>query len=118
MNNWGIPPEMEAAIRKRDQVCVYCGIEFLDAAANNGSRKRIATWEHIVNDASIVTLENIALCCNSCNASKGAKPLVDWLSSSYCRRKGIAAASVANVVQAHMVKPRPELESKQMGQAS
>jgi len=52
---------METVIRNRDQVCVYCGIAFREAAANNGSRKRVATWEDIVNDASIVTLENIAL---------------------------------------------------------
>ncbi|WP_417746918.1 hypothetical protein [Rosistilla oblonga] len=103
MNSWGIPLDMETAIRERDQACVYCGIAFLEAGANGGSRKRVATWEHIENDARIVTLENIALCCNSCNASKGAKELVVWLASDYCQHKGISRDSVASVVQAHLV---------------
>ncbi|QDV54612.1 hypothetical protein Mal33_05670 [Rosistilla oblonga] len=103
MNSWGIPLDMETAIRERDQACVYCGIAFLKADANGGSRKRVATWEHIENDARIVTLENIALCCNSCNASKGAKELVVWLASDYCQRESISGDSVASVVQAHLV---------------
>ncbi len=75
MNRWGIPSEMETVIRERDQACIYCGIVFAETDSRDGSRKGLATWEHIVNDASLVTLENIALCCNSCNASKGSKEL-------------------------------------------
>jgi hypothetical protein len=52
-----------------------------------------------VNDASIVTPENIALCCRSCNASKGAKPLPVWLDGAYCQRKGVTIDSVALVVR-------------------
>lgn len=103
MNRWGIPSEMETAIRERDQACVYCGIAFVETDSRDGSRKGVATWEHIVNDASIVSLENIALCCNSCNASKGAKDLAVWLSSDYCERNGITEASVAAVVRKHLV---------------
>ena len=71
----------------------------LERAPPAGSRRDVATWEHIINDASIVTLENIARCCNACNASKGAKTLRDWLGSDYCRRKGVTAESVAEVVR-------------------
>ena len=99
MNRWGIPTEMETTIRDRDKVCVYCGTKFADANSEDGARKRRPTWEHIVNDARIVTLENIALCCNSCNASKGSKLLIDWLSSDYCIRNGISKESVADVVR-------------------
>jgi hypothetical protein len=63
----------------------------------------VATWEHIINDASIVTRENIALCCNSCNASKGAKDLRVWLNSKYCTRKGITPSTVAEVVKNYLV---------------
>lgn len=94
---------MESAIRERDQVCVYCGVAFTEAYSQDGSRKHRPTWEHIINDASIVTLDNLALCCNSCNASKGSKTLVNWLSSDYCRRNGISNESVADVVRAHLV---------------
>ena len=103
MNRWGIPSEMETVIRERDQACIYCGIVFAATDSRDGSRKGLATWEHIVNDASIVTLENIALCCNSCNASKGSKELAVWLSSDYCERKGITKDSVADVVRTHLV---------------
>ncbi len=43
MNHRGIPPEMEAAIRERDQTCVYCRVAFLELDSNDGSRKRVAT---------------------------------------------------------------------------
>jgi hypothetical protein len=38
-------------------------------------RKAFATWEHIINDACIVTRKNIARCCVSCNSSIGTKKL-------------------------------------------
>jgi hypothetical protein len=44
-------------------------------------------------------LENIALCCRSCNSSKGQKLLADWLGSEYCRRRGIDSERVADVVK-------------------
>jgi hypothetical protein len=51
-NRWGIPIEIEEVVKKRDIKCVYCGIELTGA-------------------------DNIALCCWSCNASKGRKKLED-----------------------------------------
>ena len=57
------------------------------------------TWEHIINDASIVTRENIARCCVACNASKGPKTLSDWLQASYCKKRGINKETVADVVK-------------------
>jgi hypothetical protein len=64
-----------------------------------GSRKAVATWEHIVNDASIITRENIARCCVACNSSKGTKKLSDWLHSSYFKQRGITEDTVAEVVK-------------------
>ena len=58
------------------------------------------TREHIVNDAKIVTHDNIALCCIGCNASKGAKTLEQWSASRYCKDRQISAQSVSPVVQA------------------
>lgn len=49
----------------------------IEKALIDGSRKTVATWEHIINDASIVTRENIALCCVACNSSKGTKRLLE-----------------------------------------
>ena len=62
-------------------------------------RKTLATWEHIINDESIVTRENIARCCVACNSSKGTKNLADWLQTNYCKRRGINKNTVAEVVK-------------------
>jgi 5-methylcytosine-specific restriction endonuclease McrA len=102
MNRWRIPPELEKRIRERDVACVYCGVKLLESVPRGTPRKHVATWEHIVNDATIVSLQNIARCCNSCNASKGSKHLREWLETNYCKRQGITIDSVAAVVHEHL----------------
>ena len=99
MNRWGIPSWLEEEVLARDKKCIYCGVEMFETAAAGGSRRAAATWEHIINDASIVTRENIARCCAACNSSKGTKDLVDWLQSAYCRTHGIAEDTVADVAK-------------------
>jgi 5-methylcytosine-specific restriction endonuclease McrA len=93
-NQWGIPKEVEDAVLKRDLRCVYCGCEF------GVERAKKRSWEHIINDVTIATIENIALCCVGCNASKGAKPLTQWLDSPGTKRRGISQEIVAPVVLA------------------
>jgi len=100
MNSWGIPDWLENEIKKRDKNCVYCGIQMIDKTPPNGTRKAVATWEHIINDASIVTRQNIARCCWACNSSKGTKKLSDWIKSSYCKKNGIDENTVSEVVKA------------------
>lgn len=95
-NKWGIPDWLEEAVRQRDTKCVYCGVEF---TPSHVSRRTAASWEHIINDASIITRDNIALFCCGCNASKGQKELSAWLESPYCKKRGITAESVAPIVQ-------------------
>lgn len=96
-NRWGIPQEVEEFVKTRDLKCVYCGVEF-----SNISRKSKQTWEHIINDIRINDKDNIALCCGSCNASKGNKLLKDWLGSKYCLVKGISKETVSPVVKKHL----------------
>jgi hypothetical protein len=100
-NRWGIPKEVEDHVKHRDRNCVYCGISF-DIIGN--SHKAKASWEHIINDIMINGIDNIALCCRSCNASKGAKTLTLWLTSNYCLTKGITKDSVADVVKEYLAK--------------
>ena len=99
MNLWGIPTWLEQEVRERDTKCVYCGVQMTESGMPGGSRRTVATWEHIINDARIVTRENIARCCVSCNSSKGAKILEAWLQSAYCKRNRITVHSVAPVVR-------------------
>ena len=108
MNRWGIPKEVEQKVRERDSTCVYCGVEFIES---DKSRTTKPSWEHIVNDIRINGTNNIALCCMSCNASKGSKLLEDWLNSDYCERKGITHDSVAEVVKKAILNP-PRLDEQ------
>jgi hypothetical protein len=101
MNAWNIPDWMERQILERDLLCIYCRVDFAQAS----SKKERPTWEHIVNDVRIVTLANIARCCTSCNASKGAKELAQWLGSNYCKKKGITPDRVAQVVRDALLSP-------------
>ena len=100
MNIWGIPDWLENEVRSRDKKCVYCGVEMVQMVPRGTPRKAVATWEHIVNDARIITRENIALCCCACNASKGQKTLAAWLQSTYCKQRGVNEDSVAQIVKA------------------
>lgn len=95
-NNWNIPAWLEKEVRERDKKCVYCGVEFTSSKV---SKKTAASWEHIINDAKIITRENIALCCCSCNASKGQKQLSAWLESKYCQNHNINENTVFPIIK-------------------
>lgn len=88
--------EAEREILARDLSCIYCGQVFADAS-RRGQRR---SWEHIVNDATMISPANIALCCISCNASKGAKLLAVWMDSRYCTARGIDQDTIAPVARA------------------
>jgi 5-methylcytosine-specific restriction endonuclease McrA len=98
-NAWNIPEWLEKEARARDKNCVYCGIDMLKSVHRGSSRKNVATWEHIINDASIVTRENIALCCAACNSSKGTKILAEWINLEYCKKKGINKNTVVPIIK-------------------
>ena len=111
-NSWKVPAWLETEVRARDTACVYCGCKFLSPAE---SIKASASWEHIINDETIITRENIALCCRGCNASKGQRSVSEWLSTKYCQDRGITADSVAPIIKAAIavegidkaVRPKP-----------
>jgi hypothetical protein len=102
MNRWNIPNWLEIAVLERDKSCIYCRIIFSDEPQ---SFREHRSWEHITNNAKIITLENIALCCRGCNSSKGVKLLEAWLNSSYCKRKNISKDTVAQVVKDALLNP-------------
>lgn len=93
-NKWGIPLEVEVLVLSRDKACIYCGCNFDDSI-----RSKKKSWEHIVNDINIATVENIALCCVGCNASKGSKPLAIWVYSENAKRRGITEFTLADIVK-------------------
>lgn len=91
---WSIPRDLAVQVIPRDLQCVYCRHIF---AAPYEDRTTCPSWEHIVNDLLMVSLDNIALCCGSCNSSKGKQPLRAWLASPYCEKKGITERTIAMV---------------------
>ncbi len=95
-NRWNIQDLLEKKIRDRDKSCVYCKVKFKENFTDK------ATFEHIDNDEKNISEDNIALCCASCNASKGSKNLFDWLESTYCKKKNITKNTVANIVQVYI----------------
>jgi hypothetical protein len=58
MNRWSIPDWLEREVKERDRSCVYCGVVF---SPTNKDRRCKPSWEHIINDAWIITSEDIAL---------------------------------------------------------
>ena len=99
MNRWGIPAWLEEEVRERDNTCVYCGVQMTEKMPARGPRSTVATWEHIINNKTITTRDNIARCCAACNSSKGTKDLSDWIQSSYCKKHSIRKDTVAEVVR-------------------
>lgn len=99
MNNWGISEWLENEVIARDTHCIYCGITFSNQPEKRGDSP---SWEHIINDAKLISKENIARCCISCNSSKGSKTLESWLKSKYCERKLINYNRLALVAKQHL----------------
>ena len=95
-NSWNIPAWLEKEVRERDKACVYCAEAFTSLKI---CRKSAPSWEHIINDAKIITRENIALCCCGCNASKGQKLLIVWLQTKYCEERGINQDTIAPIIK-------------------
>jgi len=115
MSKWGIPEWLENEVKDRDKTCVYCGIKMIKKMSPKGPKKTVATWEHIINDANITSRENIALCCAACNASKGAKNLIDWIGSAYCQKKGINKDTVAEIIKNALKKAPASLPDRLPG---
>lgn len=93
---WGISRDVALRALARDTDCIYCWRDFGPTLEN---RAAAPSWEHIINDVSLASIQNIGLCCVSCNSSKGAKSVEEWLHSEYCQLRGISSATIAPAVR-------------------
>lgn len=100
-NNYNIPDWLEKKVGGRDKDCVYCHIKLKSYPRAKGTPYDKATFEHIDNDGH-PSEENIAMCCASCNSSKGVKKLLGWFESSYCKKKNIGKDTVANIIRKYI----------------
>jgi 5-methylcytosine-specific restriction endonuclease McrA len=99
-NTYGISEQVEQEIRARDKSCVYCGIvmkQYPHSMAASG-----ATIEHFNNDGPFEEKSNAAICCRSCNSSKGAMKLSAWFKTAYCQEKKINEETVSKPVKAYI----------------
>src|SRR5271157_2011837 len=99
---YDIPDLVVSQEARRDKSCVYCKLKFRTGVR---SRKNLASWEHM-DDNSLrhPRVWNIALCCGSCNTSRGPKGLTEWFDSAYCRKKNISRQTVAPVIRRYLAR--------------
>ena len=83
---WEPPTWLREKVKKRDKNCVYCGIELKEYPNTKGCPNDKATLEHI-NNKPISEEWNLAMCCQSCNASKKRKEVSEWLKSNPFERR-------------------------------
>lgn len=101
-NRHGIPKEVLSKIRERDVDCVYCHKKMIYPYEKENVADS-ATIEHFRENGPFywwdgMNKEDLAICCGSCNASRGKKPLMVWFEEEYCARKGISVETVAEPV--------------------
>lgn len=100
-NKYGIPEDELQKIRARDKTCVYCHKSMWEPQANI-SRKDWATIEHLNYLPPWNNSKTVAICCGSCNSSRGIKKLTDWFKSPYCIDKNINEKTVAKPVREYI----------------
>lgn len=100
-NKYGLPRAAVEFVRKRDTTCVYCGKVML-APVRGSSTKDWATIEHLNHLPPWNNPNTIAICCGSCNSSRGPKPLMRWFESAYCHARGISPSTVAEAVRDYL----------------
>lgn len=105
-NSFGIPEEELSKIRLRDKNCVYCHKKLIYPFVKN-KQGDCATIEHLNCDAPFdwsdgLRIEDIAICCGSCNSSRGPKRLLAWFRTKYCMERGINEDTVADPVKKYL----------------
>ena len=100
-NKYGLPDDKLKQIRLRDTDCVYCHKKMIKPS-DLGWRGDWATIEHLNFLPPWNSAETVAICCGSCNSSRGDKPLPRWFDSSYCRERKINAETVSEPVKEYL----------------
>lgn len=67
-----------------------------------GTPRDKATIEHLNVAPPWNNPETVAICCGSCNSSRGNKQLADWFETSYCVERNINKGTVAGVVREYI----------------
>jgi len=115
VNRFRIPNEIEKEIRARDKRCVYCHKK-MTSKINRARGKDYPTFEHFNMNVGApnywdegLRIEDIAICCNQCNASRGSKKLPDWFRTKYCTSRNINGNTVADIVKKYLRRRRKKV---------
>ena len=105
-NKFGIPENELQKVRSRDKKCAYCHKEMIFPYDVN-RRQDSATIEHLNFDGPFywndgLQIEDIVICCGSCNSSRGIKKLQDWFKTKYCVEKNINEDTVSYPVKEYL----------------
>ncbi|MBA4313162.1 MAG: HNH endonuclease [Chlorobiaceae bacterium] len=109
-NKYGIPSDELLRIRARDKNCVYCHKEMIFPFIPK-KHKDCATIEHLNFDGPFywdedLQIEDVVICCGSCNSSRGAKKLSEWFRTKYCIARNINENTVADPVKEYLTRKR------------
>jgi hypothetical protein len=109
-NAFGIPEEVEQEVRNRDKNCVYCHKIMAPCVGDN--RCDWATIEHFREEGPFywekgLKQEDLAICCGSCNSSRGRKRLSDWFKTRFCIERNINENTAAKPVKKYIKKTIP-----------
>lgn len=102
-NPYGLPEKDLERVRKRDVRCVYCRKKMVKPS-KEAWRGDWATIEHLNHLPPWDNPATIAICCSSCNSSRGNKLITKWFESSFCKEKNISAQTVAKPVLFYIIK--------------
>jgi len=109
-NQYGIPRDVEARIRRRDHPnCIYCRKTITAFSIAGKNRSDMATIEHFREEGPFywkdgLKEEDLGICCWSCNSSRGTKPLSYWFKERYCVDRSINENTVAEPIRAFIRK--------------
>lgn len=97
-SRYGIPGNVLADLRRRDQNCVYCRIPMPDKK-DRTNQLHFATIEHLYPPGDDPTW--VSWCCNGCNI-RHQKPLREWFKTPYCVEREINEHTVAPIIAAFL----------------
>lgn len=100
-NKYNLPEKEIERIRKRDKKCVYCGKIMVNSRYSE-NRKDWATIEHLNHLPPWDNPSTVAICCGSCNSSRGDKKLLNWFKGEYCIKSNINKRTVAKPVKDYL----------------
>jgi len=101
-NPYGLPEAEVERVRVRDTTCVYCHKEMTKPKRGTSSCDW-ATIEHLNHLPPWDNPNTIAICCGSCNSSRGKRTVLEWFESAYCKERGINPSTVAPPVLSYII---------------